>query len=353
MIKKKEKTGGLKRFFIFLFTLLLLVTGAFAWWIAFRNNVNVGIDDKVYLYIPKNTNYNQLLEIIKQDKIISDINSFDWYAKRMKLNQQIIPGKYRIIKGMDNRQIVKMLKNGKEEKITLTINYTTRSINQLKEKLYTRFNISEEEMEMFLANEELINRKYGLGTQSVSCLIRPGKYELSWALETEDIFDLMYEKYSSIWTSERLKKSKKINLSQAEIITLASIVDCESKIESEQKKIAGVYLNRLEKNMALQADPTVIFAIGNFNIQRLSFEDLKIDSPYNTYKYKGLPPGPVSFPTEKAIESVLNYEKNNYLFFCAKPELNGYSNFSATFEEHLKYADAYRKALDKRGINRN
>jgi len=145
---------------------------------------------------------------------------------------------------------------------------------------------------------------------------------------------------------------KKTGFSVPNIITLASITQSESGIESEQEKIAGVYINRINKDMCLQADPTLKFANKNFEVQRVLDADKDINSPYNTYKYKGLPPGPICLVSVRSIDAVLNYAKHNYIFFCAKPELNGFSDFSSTYEQHKKFANAYQKAMDKRGINR-
>jgi UPF0755 protein len=191
-----------------------------------------------------------------------------------------------------------------------------------------------------------------LNKNTITLLVRPGKYQISWATDHLDFFNLMKKEFDEFWDNKKLNLLKATNLTKEEVMIMASIIEWESKIPSEQRKIAGVYFNRLAKNIQLQADPTVIFALNNFKIRRVSFQDLKFDSPYNTYKYRGLPPGPIGFPGDKAINSVLNYERNNYIYFCAKPELNGYSNFSSTLKEHEAFAKAYRESLNKRGIHR-
>ena len=336
-----------------MFFLILFGGGFFAWKFIFRSNIIFNEKNESFLYIPKNTDFDGLIKILEEKNFVHDITSFSWYAQRLHLQDCIHPGKYRLTKGMSNRQFIKMLKQGKEEKVSLTINYTIRTLPQLYEKLCGKFNINETAISSFTQNEELLEKKFDVNPNTLATIIHPGKYELSWATEIEDFFDFMFQIDSAFWNSEKKVKLKKFSLDKGQVLTLASIVYCESNIESEQRKIAGVYMNRLKENMLLQADPTVIYALNDFSIQRLSFNDLKVDSPYNTYKYKGLPPGPVSFPSEISILSVLNYEKSNYLYFCAKPELNGYSNFSSTYEQHLQYAEMYRKALNKRGIRRN
>lgn len=347
-----NKSSGIKRLVLAVILLLLIGAGFMAWKYVFCGNVNMTGKNYVYLKIPKNSTYEDLKNILTSDGIIQNVESFDWYARKMELDKNIHPGRYRITHGMNNRQLVKMLKSGKEEKISFTINYTTRSKEQLIEKLVSKFEMDESDLEDYLDNGEMLEKEYGLTPQTVMTLIRPGTYDLSWATDKEDFFSLMKEEYKKLWTEERKRKANEMKMSQSEVMILASIVQGESHIESEQKKIAGVYINRLAKNMLLQADPTVIFALNDFSIRRVSYDDLDIDSPYNTYKYKGLPPGPVSFPSDQAVNSVLNYHRSNYIFFCAKPDLNGYSDFSCTLDEHEKYAKTYRESLNKKGINR-
>lgn len=156
--------------------------------------------------------------------------------------------------------------------------------------------------------------------------------------------------YKNYWTQERKDKASKINFTPLQVSILASIVEAETKKKDEAKTVAGVYVNRLNQNEPLQADPTVVFAIGDFTKKRILFKDLEFDSPYNTYKYTGLPPGPINLPTLNSLEAVLNYEKHKYIFFCAKEDFSGYHAFAETYQDHLKNAERYRNALDKAGI---
>jgi UPF0755 protein len=183
-------------------------------------------------------------------------------------------------------------------------------------------------------------------------LIIPKTYEISWATSIEDFTKLLKESYDSVWTEGKKNKAKGLGYSVSEIITIASITQCESHIKSEQNKIAGVYINRLKQNMKLQADPTLVFANQNFDVQRVLSSDKDVDSPYNTYKYKGLPPGPICLVEPTTIEAVLNYTKHSHTFFCAKPDFSGYSNYTNEYAVHQKNAKAYQEALNKRGINR-
>jgi UPF0755 protein len=349
---KSSKSKKYKILFYSAVLIVLLIASVMLWNYIFKSNTKLEGKNFDYIKVPKNTNYAQFLKIIEESNAVNNISSFDLYARNIGLDEKIIPGRYRVNAGMSNRQIAKMFKNGNEEKVELNVNYTTRTKEHLIEKLISKFNIDKEKLVIFLENNELLEKTYGLDQSTITLLVRPKKYLLSWSTDEKDFFDIMKKEYDDFWNEDRLNKLKKIKMNKEEVMIMASIIEWESKIESEQRKIAGVYMNRLSKNIPLQADPTVIFALNNFSIRRVSFQDLKFDSPYNTYKYKGLPPGPIGFPADKAINSVLNYESSDWLYFCAKPELNGYSNFSSNLEQHEAFAREYRESLNRRGIKR-
>jgi UPF0755 protein len=184
------------------------------------------------------------------------------------------------------------------------------------------------------------------------CLIVPETYEVYWTTDIDDMFQLIKETYAQVWTKKNKAKAQLIGYSVPEVVTLASIVQSESAIKAEQQKIAGVYINRLKQDMKLQADPTIVFANGNFDVQRVLSADKEIDSPYNTYRYKGLPPGPICLVKPSAIDAVLNYSKHNYTYFCANPDFSGTSCFTNDYKVHMKNASAYQEALNKKGIKR-
>ena len=180
----------------------------------------------------------------------------------------------------------------------------------------------------------------------------PNTYEFFWNTGPEEFTDRMKVEYDKFWQGERDRHAKKLGMTRSEVVTLASIVDEETLFDEENSRVAGVYINRIEKGIPLQADPTLKFALGDFTRQRILNDDKKIDSPYNTYKYRGLPPGPISIPSISAIESVLNYEKHNYIFFCAKADFSGYHAFARTLAQHNRNARAYQDALNKARIYR-
>jgi UPF0755 protein len=178
----------------------------------------------------------------------------------------------------------------------------------------------------------------------------PNTYEFYWNTSAEKFVEKMAEEYKNFWNEDRKAKAEKMGLTQSEVSTLASIVEQETQKNDEKARIAGVYINRINIGMPLQADPTVVFAVGDFTIKRVLNSHLRIDSPYNTYLYAGLPPGPICIPSVSSIDGVLNYEKHNYLYFCAKEDFSGYSNFASTLSQHNVNAQKYHRALRKAGI---
>ena len=337
--------------------MLLVLSGvAFTGYWAYENlyKSNVHLDGKkyTYIYITNGSTFEDLLEELYSQNLIKDHESFEWMAHKMELPSKLNAGKYRIDAKMSNRSIIKMIINHKEEKVKLYFNSQIRTkenfINYISEKLV----ISQAEIEDFCNNENLLQDEFGLNSDNMMCLVVPETYELSWATSIEELTALLKKTYHAVWTKERKQKANNIGYSISETIIIASITQSESIIKTEQQKIAGVYINRLHQDMKLQADPTIVFANGNFEVHRVLSADKDIDSPYNTYMYKGLPPGPICLVNPSTIDAVLNYTKSNYLFFCAKPDFSSYSSFSNSYEVHQKNAKAYQEALNKKGIKR-
>jgi UPF0755 protein len=348
-----KKSGKMmKRIFSLLILGLLLFAGYSAY-VAFLKP-NIYLDGKKYkfIYIPTQSSYEEMIAMLEEENILQDKKTFEWLAKAYDLQNTFKPGKYRVIAGMTNRQLINSIKNGKQEKVKLTFNSSDYTNDDLIKKIADKLEISDEELETFFVSQTPLRDKYNFSNENLRCLFIPETYELNWNTSLPDFMQLVENNYVDFWTNARKQKAKRANLTETEVIILASIVQSESAIDEEQQQIAGVYINRLHKNMPLQADPTLIYAVGDFSIQRVRSRDKDIDSPYNTYRNKGLPPGPICLPYTQAIDAVLNYNRHNFLYFCAKPNLNGYSNYSVTYEDHKKYADAYQKEMDRRGINR-
>lgn len=330
----------------------IAVVGYWAYLNLYKPNVNTEGKNYKYVFIPKDADYQLLLEILYNENIIENHTSFEFMAKRMELDKNVHPGKFKVTNGMNNRQIILMLKNNRQEKIKLTFNSQIHNKEELIEYLDNKLELSYDDVEEYLHDDQLLEKEYGMDPDNVMALILNNIYDVSWAISTKDLFKEIKEYFDSVFNKTRKEKAAKTGFTIPEIVTIASIVQSESGIYSEQQKIAGVYINRLKKDMLLQADPTLKFANKNYEVQRVTNADKEIDSPYNTYKNKGLPPGPICLVTTQAIDAVLNYSKHSYIFFCARPDFSGYSDFASTYEQHQRNADAYQKALDKKGIMR-
>lgn len=349
MAKGKGKYGKIILF------VLMIGLGAGGYWAyknVFRSNVHLNGKKFTYIYIPTGAKFEDVLDELYSQNIIDDHESFEWMAKEMDLPENINPGKYRIGADMSNRSIVKMIVNGKQEKVKLFFNSQIRTKEQFMAYVSEKLEINLGDLEDYCSNEEVLGEKYGLNAENMMCLIVPETYEVNWTTHIDDFFEIVKKSYDEVWTKERRNKAKTIGYSVPEVITLASIVQSESAIKSEQQKIAGVYINRLKKDMKLQADPTIVFANQSFEVQRVLSSDKDIDSPYNTYMYKGLPPGPICLVTTGAVDAVLNYSKHDYIFFCAKCDFSGYSRFTSDYAEHQKNAKEYQNALNQKGIKR-
>jgi UPF0755 protein len=253
---------------------------------------------------------------------------------------------------MSNRSIAKMIISRKQEKVKLFFNSQIRTKEQFIDYVSEKLEIEKGELEDYCSNEDILANQYGLNSENFMSLVVPETYEVNWTTHINDLFILLEKSYDEVWIKDKKAKAKALGYSIPEVVTIASIVQSESAIKTEQQKIAGVYINRLKQDMRLQADPTVVFANGNFDVQRVLSSDKEIDSPYNTYRYKGLPPGPICLVQPSSIDAVLNYSKHNYTYFCAKPDFSGYSNFTNDYKVHMKNAVAYQQALNQKGIKR-
>ncbi len=348
----KSKGGIIKKILILLVLGALAFGGFWAYENIFKSNVHLNGKKFTYIYIKTGATFNDLLDELYSQNIIDDHESFEWMAKSMHLPEHINSGKYRIDAKMSNRSIAKMIISGKQEKVKLSFNSQIRTKEQFIEYVSDKLEIESGELEDYCSNEDILGEEYGLNSENFMCLIVPKTYEVNWTTHIDDLFLLIEKSYSAVWTKAKKDKAKSIGYSVSEVVTIASIVQSESAIKTEQQKIAGVYINRLKQDMKLQADPTVVFANGNFDVQRVLSVDKEIDSPYNTYRYRGLPPGPICLVKSSVIDAVLNYSKHNYTYFCAKADFSGYSNFTNDYKVHMKNASAYQEALNKKGIKR-
>ncbi len=343
----KAKTGTIV-------ILILLILGALGgFWVYqnfFKSKVKLNKDHE-FIYIQSAFDLNDIVYELKDKNILNETDKFEWLAKQMDLEKNIHPGKYRVTNGMTTRQIINLIKYNKQEKIKLSFNSQIHDMEEFIDYVNDKLEINEDELEAYFEDEKKLNSDFGLTPESAFGCFFPVTYEVSWAIPLPELISLLKRKYDSYWTEEKIKKARKnTGLSVNEVVSLASIAQNESHIPEEQQKIAGVYLNRLKKDMPLQADPTLVFANKIWGTQRVYDKDKDIDSPYITYRFKGLPPGPIILTVTHSLNSVIDHAKHKYLFFCAKPELNGYSNFSETYEQHEKYARIYQQTMNKKGV---
>jgi UPF0755 protein len=306
--------------------------------------------DKATIYIPEEASYEQAMDSVEARLIIRNKKLLEWLAEKKKYQKLVKPGKYVIDRPLNYNELINILRGGKQTPIKITIN-NIRTLNELAGRIGGQIEADSAEIISFFSDPENYS-KDGFKLEDVISVFIPDTYEFYWNTGAGKLYNRMLREYRKFWSRERLQKSKEIGLTPVEISTLASIVDEEALKPEEKPRIAGVYLNRLKRDIPLQADPTIKFAINNFKVNRILFKHLETDSPYNTYKHTGLPPGPIGCPSIDGIDAVLNAEKHDYIYFAAKSDFSGYHNFSRTLSEHNRYANQYQRELNKRRIYR-
>jgi UPF0755 protein len=343
----------LKKFFWSLFFVLILsglITIYEFYNKIYDSNVSLEYKSEIELFIPSNATFQDVILLLSDQGILSNIPSFEWTAKQKKYTNKIKPGRYLIENGMSNNDLVNLLRSGNQTPVNLTFN-NVRTLDQFSGIISRQIELDSVQL-LNAFKDSLFLNSVGLDEYNVVSLFIPNTYEFYWNVSLDNFLSRMVSEHHRFWTKKRKLKAKKINLTPAQVSTLASIVEKETLKIDEQPVVAGLYLNRLKKNMKLESDPTVIFALNDFTIKRVLSKDTKINSPYNTYVYRGLPPGPITIPSIQAIDAVLNNEKHNYIFMCAKEDFSGYHNFATNYFQHLKNAKKYRNALNNKGIKR-
>ena len=329
---------------------IVLIAGVIGWK-GYQAFLGSSVTDAApYLYVHTNDTYIDVLNRIKTDKIVKDPETFDYVAKLMKYPESIKSGKYKLTPGMSNRTLIGNLRGGYQEAVKLRFS-NIRLKENLAAVLGENFQADSAQFSALLNNEALAEQ-YGFTKDNFYAMFIPNTYEIYWNTSPEKVIERLNEEYKKFWTAERLEKAKSLNMTPAEVSILASIVRGEALHNDEMPMIAGLYLNRLKKGMLLQADPTVIFANNDFTIRRVLNKHLTIDNPYNTYRFKGLPPGPINMPPIVAIDAVLNPANHDYIYMCAKEDFSGYHAFATTVTEHLVNARKFQKALDDRNIKK-
>ncbi len=346
--RKKSRFG--KVIFTILFILILAALGvAYQLWVViFKPNTWVPDEKQEAVYVPTGSNYDDVKSMLYSHGLIINRKTFEWLAEKKKLPGNIKPGRYMIADGMNNNEVINLLRSGQQAPVDLIFN-NIRTKEELAQNISTQIEADSIEI-IRLLNDSSYLKGFGFTSETALAIFIPNTYEVYWTMSAREFIDRMFLEYNKFWDDTRVKKAEAIGLTPIEVSILASIVDKETTKVDEMPTIAGVYLNRLKYGWRLQADPTVVFAWGDFGIRRVLNIHKMIDSPYNTYKYYGLPPGPICIPSIAAIDAVLNRESHSYMYFCAKDDFSGYHVFSSTHEQHTINANRYRRALDQLNI---
>lgn len=335
------------KFSMVIFALLLIVSGIRAFELfgfIFKENVKT---DQVIL-IPTGSTFDEVENILSKKDVLHNDKAFVWVAKKKEYRENVRPGRYEIKQGWNTNQLVNLLRAGNQSPVKVTFN-NIRNFNELAGKVSTYFEFDSINLVAELKNTELPG-KYGFNEVTFPAMFIPNTYEFYWTASPSTFIERMYAEYQIFWNAERKEMAKKLSMTPVEVSTLASIVQEETIKAEEKPTIAGLYINRLKRGMLLQADPTIKFAIGDFTVRRINNQMLETDSPYNTYKYAGLPPGPINFPEVSTIDAVLNAEQHNYLYMCAREDFSGFHNFATSLRQHNLNAAKYRKALNENKI---
>ncbi|MEK6478329.1 endolytic transglycosylase MltG [Catalinimonas sp. 4WD22] len=332
---------------LIVFTVAVVSFSFYAYQMLMSPNILVDKSEREVL-IPTGSTFDEVRDMLYEEGYVNDLLSFSVLSKLMKYDQYVKPGRYILSPDMSNLEAIRYLRSGKQEPVDVTFN-NVRLKPELAEKLTSNLE-AEADKFLKLIQDSSVIAQYGFSEENIMTMFLPNTYEMFWTTQEKELLDRMHQEYQRFWNEERLNKAKALNMTPVEVSILASIVESETNKMEEAPVVAGLYLNRLQRNIALQADPTLVFAAQDFTIRRVLDKHKEIDSPYNTYKYTGLPPGPIRAPSIQAINAVLNYEDHNYLYMCAKEDFSGYHNFATNLQTHLANARRYQRALSQAGI---
>lgn len=330
---------------------IVTIFGVYVYFKAFTPNTQF-TQDEVYVYVPTDASYEEVKEMIAP--LVKDLDKFDFVASSRNYNTNVKPGKFLLKKDMTSFEMIRSLRLNVPVKVAFN---NQETLGKLVQRLATQLEPDSLKLEVAFTNTPFMEEN-GLTEETVLALFIPNTYEFYWNTKAEKIAQNLAKEYQIFWNTKRLEKAKALGLTPIQVYILASIVHKETAKVDERPTVAGVYINRLNQDMPLQADPTVIFALkkrsGDFDqeIKRVFYNDLRINSPYNTYINKGLPPGPIAMPDVSAIDAVLNAEKHDYIYFCANPDKPGYHTFASNYEEHQINAKKYAAWVSKLGIAR-
>ena len=331
--------------------LLILLTVCFvcmviSWTFVLSDNVTT--DTPVRITVPTGSTFDDLADTLRNTGVLRSERTFITTFRLKSYGRNARPGSYLIKPGMSNNKIINMLLSGLQTPVNVTFN-NIRTLDELAGAVGDQTEADSASLSEFFADEANYAAD-GFNRRTIISVFIPDTYQVYWSVDARGLYRRMLKEYRAYWNKERLAEAEAINLTPVEVAVLASIVDEEAARADEKPRIAGVYINRLRGGIPLQADPTVKFAVNDFTLRRILNKHLEVDSPYNTYMFRGLPPGPIRCPSRSGLDAVLNAENHEYLYFVAKPDGSGYHHFSRTLAEHNRYAAAYRRELNKRRI---
>ena len=344
--KMKKKSNSLKFIFIGVVTTVILFIGAFTVYKDYL--VNSFSDFNFRLFIRPTTQYSEIIDTLSTKVSNDNVSRFNRISRLGKYDKNVKTGSYLVNPGMSVYDVYKMVSTGNQTPVKVTFN-NIRTAETFAKRLSSQLMVDSTTIMNALNSPEL-QEKFGFNQEDFVSMFLPDTYEFYWTVSVEDFLYRMKREYDKYWTPERLEKAGKLNLTPKEVAILASIAEEETNNKQERGVVGRLYLNRIEQGMPLQADPTVKFALKDFGLRRIKNEHLKHDSPYNTYKNKGLPPGPIRIPTKQTMDSILNSEPHEYIYMVAKEDFSGRHNFATNYKQHLQYANRYRQALNRRKI---
>ncbi|MFA6128493.1 MAG: endolytic transglycosylase MltG [Bacteroidales bacterium] len=327
--------------------ILLLITGGailYSW--IYSPSLTKSDKDSVYFFVRTGSAYPQVYMDFKKSGWLKYDRGFDWVAKRKEYPANIKPGRYLLLKGMSNSRIIDILRSGRQAEVNLVFN-TTRFLDKLAGVISRQIEADSASLVQAFRDTAVMS-SFGFTPDQWKAMFIPNTYRFLWNTDAHHFLERINQEFKAFWNPERESRLEEIGLDKFQLMSLAAIVQEETYKTEDMPVVAGVYMNRIRKGIKLQADPTVIYAIGDYTIRRVMHSHLIYDSPYNTYKYAGLPPGPIRIPSVQAIDACLNYQKHDYLYFCAKEDFSGYSVFARTYGDHLANARKYQKALNQR-----
>ena len=330
---------------------LIILAAIFIGWRFFTSNTAFPEKSK-FLYIHTgHANWPEVLKTIEDSNLVKNPGSFNFLANRMGLPEAVKAGRYEITKGMSLADIVRLLRNGHQSPVKLIIT-KLRTKEDLAALIGRKMECDSASVIRFMNHPDSV-KQYGVDTSTFMTLVYPNTYIYFWNSSPSQVFEKLAAEYKKTWTPERVEQARLHGLTPATAYILASIVEEETNAKGEKGIMASVYLNRVNKQMPLQADPTIKFAMRNFALKRIYLKYLAVESPYNTYRNKGLPPGPICTPSLQTLDAVLQSPQTNYLYFVAKSDFSGRHVFSETYEEHLKHRKEFQEAQDAEERKRN